>query len=35
MVPEEFPDDLLGNSDVESYDKVMELHPIYPKNAII
>ena len=28
---EQFPDELLGNSDVECYDRVMDLHPIYPK----
>jgi hypothetical protein len=26
-----FPDELLGNSDVECYDRVMDLHPKYPK----
>ena len=28
---ERFPDELLGNSDVECHDRVMDLHPIYPK----
>jgi hypothetical protein len=28
---ERFPDELLGNSDVECYDRVMDLHPKYPK----
>jgi hypothetical protein len=28
---ERFPDELLGNSDVECYDRVMDLHPICPK----
>jgi hypothetical protein len=27
---ERFPDELLGNSDVECYDRVMDLHPICP-----
>ena len=28
---ERFPDELLGNRDIEGYDRVMDLHPIYPK----
>ncbi|HET9807409.1 MAG TPA: hypothetical protein VFP49_10900 [Nitrososphaeraceae archaeon] len=28
---EKFPDELLGNSDVECYDRVLDLHPICPK----
>jgi hypothetical protein len=28
---ERFPDELLENSDVECYDRVMDLHPKYPK----
>ena len=28
---ERFPDELQRNSDVECYDRVMDLHPKYPK----
>jgi len=28
---ERFPDELLGSKDIEGYDRVMDLHPIYPK----